>query len=313
MKHGMDVASIAALFADGRAWVSIGVVAEDVIDFDEDDYKQPFVGVTMQPAGVEINCRVASAAAGNGEADWVPFVKGDEVVVVLPGGAEAAGPIIIGRLNNAVDPFPTSVAGQPTKDNKFAFRRMRSPYILEAAGGILIRQAITTAFLSLDATGGAQLANGDGHYVAVKSDFLGFGTKDNDLLLQLDLTNKVLKAEVGPNTVLQLAKEGVSMLATAGELHIGASGAPTNKHAIGVEQVLVILQAFFTAIGVALPGALTGAGLAGATVAALNVALPAATLLPITPYNTTLAGALQVPPDPLGIKPGVGSAALLIG
>lgn len=306
MSHGL-----AGPGMDTRQWISFGIVAKEGIDFDEDEYKQPLVPVTLQPSAVEVNCRVAASIAGNGEGEWAPLIEGDEVIVAIPQGNESAGCVIIGRLNNAVDPFPATVAGTPTKENKFGFRRMRAPFVLESAGGILIRQATTTAFLSLDKTGGAQMANGDGHFVAVKSDFLGFGTKDNDFLLQLDLTNKVLKAEVGPNTLLQLSKEGQSLLTTEGELHISASGGASTNHAIGIEHLLAFLTAYWASMSVALP-AIAGP-IAGAHIAAANAAIAAAAATPIAPFTAALITALQAPTDPTGAMPGIAARALLIG
>jgi len=304
MVKPMDVASVASLFGDGKIWNSFGMVAGDV-DFDVTEYHQPLVPVTLQPSGLEVNCRVMMPSAGNGEAEWTPFVKGDEVFVEIPSGNPAGGCVITGRLNNAVDRFPTKVAGQDTTENKFAFRRIRTPFVMETAGAYLVRSATTGAFMSIDKLGGINLTNGDGHYIAITSDFITLQTSDNDLLLQLDLTNGVLKAEVGPNTVIQLAKEGPSLISTADELQLSTSGASPNAHAIGIEHLIAMLQSVVALI----PGA---GGAAGAT-AIINAALLAASAVPITPFVTNLTLALKVPPDPTGTKPGVACPGFLIG
>src|SRR5258708_21906914 len=100
---------VAAPGADTRQWVSYGVVDDDQEDqksvtFDADH--GPLVSVTLQPSGIPVVCRVAGWCAGNGEAEYFPFVSGDEVVVHVPEGDERAGCIITGRCNSQIDRFP---------------------------------------------------------------------------------------------------------------------------------------------------------------------------------------------------------------
>src|SRR5579859_785093 len=105
---------------DTRQWVSYGTVDADTSDakaiqFKDDDGNPspygPLVSVTLQPSGVSLPCRVLGQVAGNGEADYFPFLAGDEVLVLLPEGDERAGAVIVGRLNQEIDAWPLIVAG----------------------------------------------------------------------------------------------------------------------------------------------------------------------------------------------------------
>lgn len=115
---------------DPRQWISMGTIDEDSEDarsirFNDDDGAPlptgPLVTVTLQPSGITVTCRVASFIAGVGESAWFPFQQKDEVIVAIPQGSERAGPVILGRLNQALDTFPAVVAGQDTSKNTFDF------------------------------------------------------------------------------------------------------------------------------------------------------------------------------------------------
>ena len=85
---------------DPRIWVSYGIV-----DREQDDQKSvefngdggPLVWVLLQPHNQLVACRVASGVAGNGEAEWHPFLEADEVIVLIPEGDTRSTPVIVGR------------------------------------------------------------------------------------------------------------------------------------------------------------------------------------------------------------------------
>lgn len=313
----IDISTMRAMLGIGEdVWISNGVVAKEGVEFDQDDLKCPLVSVTLQPSGVEVICRVLSSCAGNLEGEWHPFVEGDEVLVAIPAASPRAGCVILGKLNGGVDAFPKKVAGQDVDGNKFAFKRVRTPYLVET-NGFLVRHATTTAFMSLDNGGGATLANGDGHYLGITSDFVTLSSIDNDFIIQMNLTSGFISLEAGPSSIFQLRKSGTSILSTADVLSISTSGASPFWHNAGTEHVLALVQGIFAAVGVALGATpLTGASLAAAVVTALSsgLAVPGASAFAMTPALTAaLATALAVSPDPTGVKPGVGSAGLLFG
>ena len=76
---------------------------------------------------------------------------------------------------------------------------------------------------------------------------------------------------------------------------------------------LVLLQAIFTAIGVANPGILTGAALGAGAIGFLNASLALVPALPVAPYLGALAAALAVPPSPDGTRPNAGASGVLVG
>lgn len=101
--HATMGQAFAAPGMDPRQWVSMASVdpdsenARSVSFTDADGNPSPYgplVSVTLQPSGISIRCRVAGAVAGNGEAEWYPFVAGDEVCVVIAEGDERDGGLV---------------------------------------------------------------------------------------------------------------------------------------------------------------------------------------------------------------------------
>lgn len=302
---------------DPRQWVSNGTVVKETDDTLAVDYEGtdmgPLVNVVLHPSGAEVACRVAGHVAGANEGEWFPFVQGDEVIVVTPGGDEKGGCIIIGRLYNGVDKFPTSVAGVDTKKNNMAFRRMRTPFIFETQSTYMVRSATTKAFFALGKLGDWVLSSGDGHYVAVNADFITMQSNDNKFIIQMDMTGKAITLNAD-GAVMQLKAGGTdSVLLVPGRMLIGTSGGSPVGHAVTLEQVVVLLQGLLQTIGSLLPGPVIGATLAGTAIAMLSGAIAQAATLPVTPFLPAITAALTIPPDPLGIKPGAGVAGLLLG
>jgi hypothetical protein len=306
-----DQATAAQAFAapggDTRMWLSMGLVLPDSetvksADFDYlKDIGSPLVAVKLQPAGTEVPCRVAMSVCGNGEAEWHPFVEGDEVVVAIFGGDERAGCVILGRVNNLFDAYPTQVAGNDTTLNTLSFRRSRAPIVFESAASVLLRASTTGSFLSLDDTGAIYMANGDKALFQLGHDVVGFRLNDGVSGIEFDPSDGSLSIRSNDDT----------QLLVGGSLRLSASGANPWRHAITLEQVLVVLQGVLTAQG--LVHGPFAAPWATALLASINTGVLTAATLPITPFQASIQTALEAPDDPLAVKPGVGSAGILLG
>lgn len=316
MAH-IDAAMLRELVAgpgtDTRAWSAYAVVVPDAegarsVRFDDPD--GPKVTVKFMPSGIIADVGVLMQTGGDGEGEWHPFVAGELVLIEFPGGDELSLPVITGRKSNEHDRFPMMVAGNDVTQNNFAFKRTRAPYIFEAGSSYLLWSAPTGAFLAFTEAGAFTVANADKALLQLGADVLGFRNGDADCLVEVHAADRRTHVEAG-NSKLQLVADGDSMLLTSGSLAISAAGVQPVGHAVTIEQVLMVLQAFFAMVGIANPGPLSGAGLAGLFIAQMNLALPAALLLPIAPLQVALAGALALPTSPA--QPGVGSPGVTIG
>jgi hypothetical protein len=297
---------------DTRQWCSHGTVAPETADQKSVTFTKeygPLVNVTLHPSGTPCVCRVAHEVAGNGEGEWFPFIAGDEVIVLIPEGDESAGCVIVGRLNQEIDQWPQTVAGQDATKNNFGFRRLRVPYIIETASGWMVRHATTGAFFGFSPEGALTFSNSDKAFFAIRPDFIGMQNGDADVLLQIDVSAKQIVAEAaGTKMVLDALK---SSIYTLGTIELGTAGNQASEHATSIESVILLIQALFAAIGVASPGPLTGAALAALVLPQMNLALPASAILPIAPYTAALTTALSIPKVP-GVTPGVAAPGLKI-
>jgi hypothetical protein len=245
----LDVAALRDLFRgpgmDTRQWVSYGIVDADSPDahsvrFNDDNGQAlpegVLVGVTLQPSGIAVTCRVSSLNAGSGEGEYSPYGAGDEVLVAIPEGNERAGCVIIGRLSNAHDIFPQAVAGQDVTNNDTTFRRMKTPYVLETGASYMVRSALTGASFSIDPTGAVILNDGEGAMLALNQSVISLQDKTGAVMLQMDpdALTTTLQADT---TSLQLAA-GASAFLSSGTLNIGTGGLPGAGHAITLEQVI---------------------------------------------------------------------------
>jgi len=313
---------------DPRQWVSFGTVMPETDSIKSvvfDDELGPLVGVILQPSGIEVSCRVSGMCAGNNEAEYFPFISGDEVIVVIPEGEERAGCTIVGRLNNASDAWPTSVAGTDATKNTIAFRRMRTPFVLETSAAYLVRSAITGAFFGLTTAGAFTMATGDGStgggaLFQLGADTIGFRTKEADTLVEIDVKKKSVDAIAGNATRFHLDPSADSYLYAAGSLKFSAFGSNPAYHVTSIESVAVLLSNTIVGIGTAL--GIPGAALVvpGAAIGIVNVAIAASVAAPVPPLTNlasvfagAIALALQVPSDITGNAPGVGSAGVLVG
>ncbi len=309
--------AIAGPGADTRQWVSYAIVdpgEKSVIFTDENGDPSPIgpiVVCTLQPSGITVPCRVSSSCAGNLEGEWAPFMPGDECIVLIPEGDERAGCCIVGRLNQSIDKFPLMVAGMDVTKNTFGFKRLRTPYVIETSSSFMIRSALTGAGLTLDKTGNLFLVSGDGHQVVLHGSFLKFAAKGGDDFVQIDPHTHEILMQAGAGSPTQFAiGEDASTFYTQGTLNIGTSGFSGQGHAVTLEQLVVILESLVLVLGgLATPPA----WLAGPPATLIDAALTAAAILPLNPqHNPIILAGLQVPADPLGLKPGIGRAGLML-
>jgi hypothetical protein len=305
---------------DTRQWCSYGIVKADtpssrsVLFKDEQGNPRPYpvVLVTLQPSGIDVVCRVAHTHGGAGTGGWRPYVAGDEVAVAIMQGDEHDC-VILGRLNNGPDAFPTSVAGSDPTKNNLSFDRYLEPFVLESGTAILLREAATGAFLSLNNTGNAVLQSGDGHYLAIQHDQITLQTEDLTCTVQIDPSKHqvFLQASDGNGGASQLLLDsaGSSTLLTSGTLTLTTGGGGYSQgHAITLEQVIAFLFATVTTIGPFFPTPLTPAQVA----AAMQAIIPLAATSPVTAFAAAITAALQVPPDPTGNVPGAGRPSTLL-
>lgn len=327
---------------DTRQWISVGLVTAggegDIVVFDEDE-GQPLVRVLLEPSKIPVNARVASTVVGNGEGEWHPFVEGDEVVVAIPEGDERSGSVIIGRLNNGIDKFPTeSVAGQDPTTNTFAFQRRRTPFVQEYNGPIVLRSAMSEALFAIDEGGVITLRDGQRSVFQMSPDVIGFqGPSDEstppDMMMQLNLTARHFSLTVGESVLNLSASDATpapqNILSVPDNLTVSAGGNAAMEHVMTVEAFWHCLQHALTAVGAVIagiPGPLTGGSLSPAfllpsplgTSTSFLVAIPAASTTAMVPtVAAPLAAALRAQPAKLlaspQLQPGLGASAFLTG
>ena len=302
-----------------------------------EDLGQPLVYVILQPSLTPAVARVASFVAGNGEGEWHPFVEGDEVVVLIPEGYEDAGCVIVGRLNNALDPFPMdSVAGQDPTTNAFAFRRSRTPFVNEYAGPVILRSALSTALITIDETGAITLKDSENSALQISADVIGFAGPSSpeqapEYLLQLDLTHGHFNLQVGDAT-FTLSRSGASpennALFVPDAFVVGTSGNSPLEHVTTAEAVANVLEKFTKQLGLVISA--TGVGTGGAIGAAITAWMTGGGLATVwgdasaAPLGNTAAGlsaavagalATQRGKEGGGVQafPGVGCSGFLAG
>lgn len=288
---------------DPRQWCSYGTVDDETADTKSVEFTSlgPIVRVTLQPSGSQVRCRVAGWCAGVGEAEYFPFVGGDEVLVAVPEGDERAYPAITHRLNQEIDTFPTVVGGADTTKNSVAFRRVRTPFIFETASSYLLTSAATGAFFVLDVGGNLTLSDGTKGFVHVGADFIGMQSGDANLILQLDLQHQYIVLEYQGETKLLIQPD--PSLTTSGVFSLSASGMATSEHAISVEAVVNILAQL---------GLLVAVPWTELNVAAAVTAAAAAPITPATLGAITAALGTKTL-NSTGLLPGVGCPGFLIG
>lgn len=310
---------------DTRSWIQYGLVDASTAGghstrFNDQDgtplQEGVMVDVTLQPSGLSVPCRIAGQTGGSGEGEYSPFGPGDEVIVAIPDGNERNGCVIIGRLSNGKDVFPSTVAGIDVTKNNVTFRRLKTPYIMETASTWMVRSAATGANFNIDPTGNVMIADGLGSMLALNQSVIALQDGTQSSMLQIDTASKTLTLQSSSGnssaTTFQLDDGGgLSSFMSGGSLALVTSGGGyALGHAVTVEQVIAILKAFMLAL--APQGILTGtivAGLAPTILQLIAATLSGAVLT--TTDQGTLNALLAGTPDPTGTKPGFGRPGLL--
>src|SRR5512142_901340 len=298
---------------DPRVWFSYGLVAQDSpYEFDPD--YGPLIAVELQPSGVLVNARVGMQVAGDGEGEYHPFVEGDEVAVLLEQGNERGNCLIVARCSNSRAPFPSgSVGGQDPTKNTFGFSRRRTPFIQEYAGPIMLRQATSGGFLSLDKKGVITLRDGQKAALQMSPDLFGYQSGDAKFLLQLDLTGGRFTLQID-DSILTLSSGSASpqtnALAVPGPFSLGTLANPAIEHVLTTESFCNFLTFILQAVGaVAVPPfVVTPVQVAAATATALAKVAPQNPALGALLVSTFGSGGQKPPGVPgLGqVFPGIG-------
>jgi hypothetical protein len=235
------------------------------------------------------------------------------VLVAIPGGDERNGPTIVARYNQSRDTFPRTVGGIDVTKNTTSFRRRMAPMVFESGTALLLRNAATTAYLSLDPQGNSTLTSGDGHYLALHADLLSLQTADNSCAVQLNPSKQTVYLQAGPTNLL-LDSQGKSAFLTTGTLSMVTSGggyAP--GHAVTLEQVVNILNTVFASAAAAATAApalvaffasFSAPAVLGAMI---EQAATGSVLAPYAGIASFVTSALtSSPADPSGNSPGAG-------
>lgn len=331
----IDAASLHDLLAgpgmDTRTWVSYGTVDLDgseedrAVSFDED--LGPLVRVVLHPGENIVHCRVAMGFAGSLEGEWSPFVGGDEVLVVIPGGDEISTPAIVGRMANGLDKFPVKVAGKEVANNNLAFARMRPPYVVETASGYMIRSAVTGAMIGIDESGNITVRDGEsaGFQFSAHGFVLQDGSGSGQFVLD---TERGFASLWYGGSVVKASSNNLDIM-SGGNIGIAANGSIPIFHAMAAEQAVYLMQQYLVlltaALGVIGATPLTGASLAAvlspiAGGGALMTGAIAACGLNTPPFIPVFYGAIQtaLAVSPPGgavtpATPGLACPALYIG
>lgn len=296
---------------DPRLWNSFATVAygADPVTFDPE--RGPLVRVVLHPSEVEVTCRVLQSISGNGEGDWYPFVSGDEVLVAIPEGNARAGCVIIGRLPNSVDRFPSQpVAGQDPTKNACAFRKQIAPQILECDGPIVARHAPTGALAAIDQVGAVTLRDGNKNAVQLSADAISVQSGDGKFLLQW--AGARLTVQVGDAIFVLSSSDAspeVSALVAPGPISISAAAQPAAEHVATTEAVASIL----VQLGIVATVPWTSVQVAAAIQAAAATGLDP---IVATAIVGAFAAATQKPAAVPGlgqVRPGIGCSGLAAG
>jgi hypothetical protein len=320
----LDLPSLFTGFPD-RTWLSFATVDdESPVTFDPE--LGPLVSVTTHPEGRPLVCRVGMRLAGRGEGEYEPFVAGDELLVAIVEGHPRAGGVVLCRLCNAIDRFPTDVMGQDPTTNAFGFSRRIAPHVQESAGPLFARQAGSGAFIGIAADGTITLRDGSAGALQLSADVLGMQSGDARYLVQLDVTGGRFSVQAG-DALLTLSSSDASpeksAIAVPGTLALSTAANPAAEHVLTVEAFMNLFVNLFPAIIAGLlspPPADPANTFFAAVVTGINAAS-----VPLTgTLDPRIAGALftaftaatQKPPAVPGlgqVLPGIGCAGLLSG
>jgi hypothetical protein len=298
--------------ADTRQWISNGVVNADAPGAPSVDFSNksgPLVSVRLHPSDIDVRCRVASFVAGLGEGEWHPFAGGDEVLVAFPLGSERGGAIIVGRLNNGVDTFPTNIANLDVTGNNVTTRCNITNFAWEISNGWILRSSTTGAQFALNTSGDWILNSGDLHFLSLSSSGVSLSLAKMSSYMSIDASSGVLTLNVGPGKAMLVMEptNGFIFASTLGGQPVGRVA--TVEGAVGLVSsalttfgITAVASSVFAA---ALLSALVPLVTALSTVTSMTVAAlngPASTLLSL------LSGALQAD---IPIAPSTTASAVL--
>jgi len=286
-----------------------------------------YVDVTLKPSDFPARARVGMIAAGAGEAAYFPFVGGDEVLVALPEGDVRAGAVIIARLNNRFDQFPTgSVGGKDPATNAFGMIRTRSALTIESGASIMLRSATEGAFLLLDAKGNVTLRDGAKGVLQMSADVFGYQDENTDVIFQFDLSGLRMNLMVGDASMI-LSGNGSgsnpqSYLGVPSSFTVATAGLDMNnavEHVLTTEALCNLLTNVLLAIApVAVPPFAWAQPALSVAIAAAVAASKTTPQVPVTAtaLASAFAAATLKPPGVPGqgqVLPGIGSAGFLTG
>jgi hypothetical protein len=298
--------------SDTRQWISNGVVNADTSTQKSVDFSGaagPLVSVRLHPSDIDVRCRVASFVAGTGQGEWHPFVGGDEVLVAFPLGHERGGAVIIGRLNNGVDTFPTNVANQDVTQNSTTTRISIPNFAWSVSNGWLLRSSVTSAQLALDVKGGWMINSGDLHFLNLSTQGVALSLVGMTSFLSIDASTGRLVLSAGSGSG---PGKSIVTLDPGGNLYASTQGSPPVGHVATVEGMIATIASILTAFGlVIIPTPVSPAQ----TLAAVEAGIAASGVTP--PYAGPIAAAvlakLGIPRDITGqISPGLGSPGFFV-
>ena len=298
-----DHATLRQAFAapgmDPRQWCSMGIVDVDegsqrAVRYDSPD-NGLLVHVVLQPSGIPVVCRVASTCAGSGEADIEPFSAGDEVIVAVPEGDERSGPVILGRLNNALSPMPMRIAGMDLGNNVSGVRRL-APYVIESNTAIIFNVASTESFLALSQDGNITATSGDKSFLHIGADFLGFQTGDSAMVFQANQNTHEWRLDSTTDDHSTLTRFGGAQpgIMSTDPFFIGTNGQGPWQHLVTFEQLCAILTALLSVLILPVSGAATTPLIPPADAAMVFTALQAVLPLGLPLEPSILAGLLAL-------------------
>lgn len=302
---------------DTRMWITPGTVMVGTDDKHpvrfKDDADDPLphgvlVDVKLHPSGLEVPCRVLMKTSGAGAGEYHPFVDGDEVLVAVPSGDERAGCVILGKMSNALDVFPTTVAGMDVTANTVAFHRCVEPYLLESATAIVMRQATVGAALSIDPTGQVFLSSGDGAMLAMAHDACSFQLKDLTAGFQLDPAKNQATVLAGGSALV--VDDQVSEFQSAGFLKVSTGGNGAAEHVTTAEALVNFVQAIGAVVTATGGAPLTGTTLGAILVGGLPAIIATASTLSLNPAAAAALVTAFTKPKTPG-TPGLGCPGFL--
>ena len=100
-RTALDTSRLSAIAARPGVDPRINLTLATILELGFDAEEGLFADVMLQPAGLEETCLIGGDYAGENFGMWFPLQVGDTVLVGLPDGDPAAGPIILKRLWSA--------------------------------------------------------------------------------------------------------------------------------------------------------------------------------------------------------------------